>query len=263
MPSTQEERIVQASALYKEGLTAFRAGDQARSSELNQEVLSIGREIKDSATIVRGLIGLARIAFREKDHPTVRSLCAEAGPLWEKLDDRSQVTSPTHLLAESARLEGDIPRARTLYDRSIVYSEEAGDVRMHALELNNKAFLEIQAGNIDEAEELVRASVRRLQDEAAQVARPTDGAYCLLALGWIAARRGEGDRAASLLAASETILAANDAIFDPADKPLFDQGCALARDQLGEAQFLAAWERGSSMGASQALATGIEGREPR
>ena len=259
MPKPEEERIVQATSLYEEGLAAFRAGDQARSGQLNHEVLSIGREIKDPATIVRGLIGLARIAFREKDHTTVRSLCDQAGPFWEQLEDRSQVTSPIHVLAESARLEGDIPRARALYDRSIAHAEEAGDVRMLAIELNNKAFLEIQAGNIDGGERLARDSLRLLRDGAAQVARATDGAYCLLALGSIAARRGEGDRAASLLAASETILAANDAIFDPGDKPLFDQGCALARNQLGEAQFLAAWERGSSMGASQAFTTGIEG----
>lgn len=259
MPKREEERIVQATSLYEEGLAAFRAGDQARSRQLNHEVLSIGRETNDPATIVRGLIGLARIAFREKDHPTVRSLCDQAAPFWEQLEDRSQVTSPTHLLAESARLEGDIPRARALYDRNIAYAKEAGNVRMVALELNNKALLEIQAGNIDDAEGFARDSLRLFQEGAANVARPTDGAYCLLALGSIAARRGEGDRAASLLAASETILATNDAIFDPGDKPLFDQGCALARDQLGEAQFLAAWERGSSMSASQAFTTGIEG----
>lgn len=207
---------------------------------------------------MRGLIGLSRIAFREKDHTKVRSLCVQASPFWEQLEDRSQVTSPIHLLAESARLEGDIPRARELYDKSIAYSEEAGDVRMLAIELNNKAFLEIQAANIDEAERLARESLRLLREGTTRGVRPTDSAYCLLALGSIAARKGDANRAASLLAASEAILATNDAIFDPGDKPLFDEASALARKQLGDAHFLAAWERGSSMPASQAFAE-VEG----
>ena len=261
------ERILSATALYEEGLAAFRSGDQERSRQLNDQVLIIGRELDDPATMVRGLIGLSRIAFRDQDHATVRALCAEATPYWEQLDDTSQVTSPIHLLAESARLEGNLVQARVYYDQSIAYNQEVGNEGMLAIEFNNKALLEIQAGNLDEADGLARRSLQLVRSgnvQGPRGLRPTDGAYCLLALGAIRARKGDAGRAASLLAAAEAILTSNGAIFDPGDQPLFDESKALATNQLGEGRFVKAWQEGAIMSADQAfkVALGDAAMEP-
>ena len=108
---TPDEARVKAEQLYKDGLAAFRRGDQDESRRINEQVLKLGEEHHDDESIVRGLIGLSRIALRDGDHATLRVLCERAMPLWERLEDRSVVTSPIHLLAESARLEGALERA--------------------------------------------------------------------------------------------------------------------------------------------------------
>jgi Tetratricopeptide repeat len=94
------------------------------------------------------------VAFREGNHARVGELCERAIPLWQRIDDRTVVTSPVHMLAESARLEGDLEKARTLYEQSVASAERDGDAGTVAMELNNLALLELQAGNADRAETL-------------------------------------------------------------------------------------------------------------
>lgn len=247
---TADEARAKAAQLYEAGVAAFRRGDQDESRQINEQVLKLGEEHDDDESVVRGLIGLSRIAFREGDHAALRALCERAMPLWERLPDRSVVTSPIHMLAESARLEGQLERARDLYEKSIAASREVGNNRFEAVEQLNLSFLELQAGDLEAARARVKASV--------QASAPGEGdlPYVLLALGAIAARGGDGRRAAEMLAKAEAMLAERGEVFDPGDKPLFDSATADARDVLGES-FVEAWEAGSSLSTDEALARAL------
>lgn len=241
-----EEARAKAHELYDDGMAAFRRGDQEESRRLNEEVLRLGEEHGDDESVVRGLIGLSRIAFRESDHATLRALCARAMPLWERLEDRSVVTNPIHMLAESARLQGDLDRARDLYKESIEASRQAGDDRFEAVEYLNSAFLELQAGNVDAARARVQSSIEARSPEEG------DAPYVLLALGAIAARKADGNIAAQLLAKAEAMLLERGEVFDPGDKPLFDSAKAEAHGALG-ASFDQAWRAGGALTSDEAM----------
>lgn len=236
-----------AEQLYEDGLAAFRRGDEETRARLNDEALEIGRALGDPASIARGLIGLSRVAFRAGDHDRLRALCEEAEPFWLQLEDPMQVTSPVHMMAESYRLQGTLDRARELYERSIAIAHRHGDLRWVALELNNVALLELQAGDPDAAERATRRSLATVEPE------PMELAYALLSLGSVAASRREGNEAARMLGAAHSIMQELESVFDPADQPLFDRAVALAREVTGDG-FDAAWSAGMNLKMDEARA---------
>src|ERR687883_114390 len=104
------------------------------------------------------------------------------------------------LLEEAARMQGELSRARQLYDESIALNRELGNQPMVAVELGNKAWVEIATGHLDEAEKLLRASLEATgEDEAYGIA------FCLLGLARVELERG-GGRGGEILGAAEAVL---------------------------------------------------------
>lgn len=233
-----------ANELYDQGLKSFREGDQKNSKRFNQEALEVARASDDRLNEVRALIGLSRVAFRDEDHERLRKLCDQAMPLWEALDDPSAVTSPIHMLAESARMEGELDRARELYERSIAGSRASGDERMVALELNNMALLELAAKQPARALELARESLTMVDDDL-------DRTYCFLACGAALVEIGDPALGVRLLSLSKRLLDQEGVILDPADQPVFDVAIEKARQMLGGMRFDTEWTVGQELSVEE------------
>src|SRR5206468_4876519 len=65
-------------ALYRDGVTAFRAGDRATSLARNTEALKLARNLRDLELEALALVGLSRIALRDGDYARVRKLAGDA-----------------------------------------------------------------------------------------------------------------------------------------------------------------------------------------
>ena len=237
-----------AKDLYDQGLAAFRQGDQEKSRRLNEQALEIARADDDQLNQVRALIGLSRVAFRDEDHDRLRELCATATPMFERLEDPSLVTSPIHMMAESARMQGEFDRARELYERSIEMSRRANDDETLATELNNTALLELAAGDPSRALALAREALALGGDELLT-------AYCSLAIGAALVATGATEPGVEALAATTKRIEQAGIVLDPADQPVLDNAIARARQALTGEQFEAAWERGRSRSFEEAVAS--------
>ena len=80
----------------------------------------------------------------------------------------------------------------------------------------------------------------------------------LAGLSGTAAARGDPERAAQLLGASYGLLKAMGLGQQPADQVELDRYEAAVREQICEAAFKAAWERGQNMSLEQAIAYALE-----
>lgn len=241
----------EAKRLYDEGLAAFRRGDQAGSLALNERALAIARSDGDDVNVVRALVGLARVAFRDGDHDRVTELAQECMPIFERLPDKTLVTSPVHMLAESARADGRLDEAREFYQENIGISRSADDARMIAVEYMNLGLLEAMSGDTAAA---TRYSLDAIGSEEFE---DGDLPYALLALGAAAEIDGDVDRAVVLLAASARMVADAGGIFDPADEPIYRERIDSARAKLGPERFAALEEKGRSLDAAQARAIAV------
>jgi ATP/maltotriose-dependent transcriptional regulator MalT len=212
-----------AADLYREGVEAFRRGESERSRELNEQSLALARDSADAAATVNALVGLARVALREGELERVHALTGEA---LEAAEEEGSLALPLHLDAEATRMGGDLVAARRLYEQSIELNRRLGDDYMVAAEESNLAWVEINEGNLDRAEDLVTHSLSTGFGE-----HPYGGPYCTIALARCAAERGDRAQARKLLTEADERLAAAGLVLDPADRLEYEKTVELARER--------------------------------
>lgn len=171
--------------------------------------------------------------------------------------DRRDLFGPVHLLAAAARMEKDYPRAREFYQENVELGRSLGDERRVAEEVINLASVEFLAENFDKA--------ARHYVDGLMKAHTLKNTYLLpvplIGLGAIAATRGEGGRAATLLAKGEALVEATGGVLDPDDQPLFDEGVKKARAATDEQTFTAAWAEGRTMSLEQVIEYALQGEK--
>ena len=118
---------------------------------------------------------------------------------------------------------GDLTRARELYEESVALNRRLGDGRMVAVEQSNLSWVEINEGNLDAAETLLRAGLEGAEGE------PYLHAFALIGLARCAAERGDRDAADEQLREAEALLEQTGLVLDPADRPEYDRTVELAR----------------------------------
>jgi ATP/maltotriose-dependent transcriptional regulator MalT len=209
----------QADDLYREGVEAFRRGDDQRSRELSEQSLALAGE--DVAATVNALMGLARVALRTGDLERVHALAAEARTL---APDEASLVLPLHLDAEATRMGGDLAAARTLYEESISLNRRLGDTKMVEFEQANLAWVEINEGNLHRAAELIRGSLAGALGESAY-----GRAFGAIALARCAAERGDRAQARELLGEADRELEAEGLVLDPADRLEYEQTVEFAQ----------------------------------
>jgi hypothetical protein len=166
-------------------------------------------------------MGLARLALRGKDLERVHALAAEARALAR---DEASRALPLHLDAEANRLGGDLVAARALYDESIALNRRLGDAQMVEFEQANLAWVEINEGKLDRADELIRGSLGGALGESAY-----GRAFGAIALARCSAERGDLAQARELLGKADGELAAEGLVLNPADRPEYEKTVELAR----------------------------------
>jgi tetratricopeptide (TPR) repeat protein len=199
--------------LYREGLDAFRRGDQNASRACNEQALALAVELGDPAGRALALVGLSRVALREGEYDRVRDLARDARELAQATGDRSTEVAPLHLQAAGTRLAGEYDVARDLYLESLELNRELRDERMVTVELHNLAHVELHRDDVAAAERLF---AERL--ESRDPSDPYDRAMDALDDAALSVARGEGKEVEELLHEAEAILDAEGIVLDPDDR---------------------------------------------
>lgn len=249
LPSAKGATSIRARALYEAGLLAFRQRDQTRSRALNEESLRAAREVGDNAIAATALIGLSRNALREHDYKTVKDLAQEAAEMREKLGDTAGRISAMHMVAAAARMEGDDARAEQIYESTLATYRATGDKRRAAGEVCNLGFVYLHQGKVPKALEQFKGALeefRAIKDEPGI-------AYCLTGFAAVAAVKKEPARAAELYGAAATALERLSITLDPDDQLDWDRYTQLARREMKEAEYAAAFDKGKALAREQAI----------
>ncbi|MFC7726345.1 ATP-binding protein [Nocardioides sp. GCM10028917] len=154
-------------------------------------------------------------------------------------------------LGQAALVGGDVGTARALLDEALAAARGLGNEFTLATTLNTVATLREVLGDDPGAAALLGESLRT----AWPLRLTWTIGYAVPALAGVAARSGDPEDAATLFGAAATLGAATavDPHFPPS-RETADAGLVVARDALGERDFLAAWEVGRSMTAVQVAA---------
>lgn len=235
-------------ALFDAGYLAFWQGDDARSSDLQNRAVEIGRRTKNPTVTALALVGLARIALRTNANEA-RKLCREALAVTEGTSDRDGRSSAMHVLAVAAQMAGDLLEARDVMRQRITLAREMGNLATISIESNNLSMVERQLGNMDEAEALAR--------EALEIShRRGDGmaiAWNLNELAAATASLGAFGRAATMIGAADVAMDAAGGAWPPDELVHYENTVAVLTEAMGSSEFERARATGRSMTTREAV----------
>lgn len=242
-------------AFFDAGYLAFWKGDDARSSELQNRAVEIGRRTNNPTVIALALVGLARIALRT-NADEARRLCREALAVTEGTADQNGRSSAMHVLAVAAQMAGDLQEARAVMRQRIALARETGNLATVSIESNNLSMVERQLGNMEEAEALAREALSLSYRRGDGIAIP----WNLNELAAATASRGELGRAATLIGAADAAMEAAGGAWPPDELVHYQNTVAMLTEAMGPAKFEQARATGRSMTTAEAvdfaLATG-------
>lgn len=245
---------VQAKALHRAGMLAFRGDDPAGARAFFDQGLEMARRLGDQQQTAAILLGLGRlVGLRQGDYAAGHRFVDESQKIARLIGDQRLEGSAIHCLAALARLEGDYTRAVSLYMDSLNLCREVGDAGGLTVEQLNLGFMTLKKNDIDAAREWFTDSLRSAHERKdSYVIAPN-----LLGLADVAARSGDPDRAARLLGSAESVLEKAALVWDPDDRLEYDRIVEAIRDELGSDRMNARVTEGRAMRADDAIASAL------
>ncbi len=237
----------------------------------------------------KALHGAGWLAVQQREYALATMQLEQSLALAEKAKDTRRAVAVIHDLAQCARLQGDHRRAHLLYERSATLGYELGDKHIIGWSLGGLGVIAHAEGDHARAVELLETSVALMQElddkiyqawflsflgreangqsttvdagrhhaESLRLFRDTmdkDGiAFALEGFGGYAAAQGNSERAACIFGAAEALREAINSPMAPFDQPEYGRDLDIARAQLDQEMFAAAWVEGRAMMLEQAI----------
>lgn len=183
-----------AIAFYGDGLFAFWVGAHDDARRRNEESLRIAQRVDDPEALTLAHLGMSRALLDSGDFGAARKHATAACDLAESADE-AMLQGPTHLQAQSARLDGDYDAAAQLFEQSLALNRRLDSPDMVDVEHHNLGHVEIHRGNVEAAAKHF-AQTPHSADAFGQAMMNLNNAQ-------VAFAQGEVERARTLLEAAE------------------------------------------------------------
>src|SRR5258706_4358117 len=230
-----------------------RGQDQLAASVLFQKSLDLAKEINEKWILAFSLWNIGENNLYQKNLSEAALLLEKSLQLAQALGDKLLQNEVLRALGETAEAEQEYTRAVELYQESLAIIRELGDTtNISVLHYDLGRALQLTNSN-DKAEyhfiESAKWSIR--------LGKKAGLLRALAGLGVVEAARGEAYRSVNLFAASEMLFTSLGVSFSfnphHYQSEWFERNLALARKQLGEETFAAAWVEGQAMTQEQAM----------
>jgi non-specific serine/threonine protein kinase len=246
-------------ALYGAGWLVLILRDFTCARALLDESLTIAEELHDDWARAWILHMIGRVAYMVNDPVGAREFGERSLRVAEAVADPWPLGWVWHFLGLAAYIGHDDATAHAYYDRSLAIRRELGHLEGLVLVLHLKGLLPHRAGDLGAALALYR--------EALDVAEEINSGWfymCVLPLFVSVAAKHQPVLAARLASAVSGMSESTHTLPIPITEERFKAGVELARRNLSERAFHAAWAHGRalSLEAAVALAREVE-LEPR
>jgi tetratricopeptide (TPR) repeat protein len=245
----------QGFAAYTTKLAALarHQADYAGARSVLEELLQVGREMRDPSLEARSLIELGDLWWVEGNRGEARRLYEDAATIARTLDHCWPLYEALHGLGQLALLRGDVARARSLFEEAAAAAEEEEPGIDDPWSMVSMANAALADGDRVGAAELCRAVVTLL---GITQSRPGPLTAALDVLTVLDANAGALDRAAMLVGASDAIRAR---MASPGFAPFrstdeYERAQTAVREGLEEAAFASAHAAGAAMAFEDAIA---------
>jgi non-specific serine/threonine protein kinase len=234
------------------GWLAREQGDSATAWARLSESLAIHRELGYAASITEDLNLLAEVAILDEDPARAEALLAESRAIEQREQaDLNLIGWTLLLLGHAAQLRGAYDRAVQIHHESLACFQALGDQHFGLpLAYHSLGETALGLGRLDEAAGWLAQGLALSQTLFNQASM----SWCLAGLGSVAALDEKPERAARLWGVAERLRQAIGCRPPPAGRVIYERALAVARAQLDEEAFAAAWTQEHAMSLEQAIA---------
>jgi predicted ATPase/DNA-binding SARP family transcriptional activator/Tfp pilus assembly protein PilF len=162
-PEAAARTRARAAALNGAGRLASKQGDYASTRSLLEEGFDIFRELGDRQGCAYSLVELGAMAWNQGDYASARSLLAEALEPLREARDQQGIATALGIQALVAWNQGDYASARALQEEELGLRRAVGDFHGIANTLGNQGLVDCALGNY--------ASARSLHEESIEMFR--------------------------------------------------------------------------------------------
>jgi class 3 adenylate cyclase/tetratricopeptide (TPR) repeat protein len=218
-----------ANVLKGAGTLGAQQGDYTTARTRYEESLSIQRDRDDKPSIATLLNNLSIVAGFQGDNVAARRLNEESLLLFREIGDQWSIGQSLNNLGMVASDQQDYATARVFLEESLAVRRGLGDTWGIANSLSSLGSVLIQLGDYDAA--------RTAMIESLQINQELDDrtyiAYLIEDFAFLAAVRGQNERALSLAGAAAALRDEIGAPLPPAEQETLDARLAPARTALG------------------------------
>jgi tetratricopeptide (TPR) repeat protein len=230
---------------------AMVKGDYGQVTEQAARGMALIRVTGDRRMKYHLLVTLGRSARRQHDYAGAAAFFYEALALVRELKNRLQEGYVWNDLGEAARVQRAYEQAAVFYRESLTVFQELDYRAGIATELSNLGLISLGQGDWLQARALFKESLTLSQNDTWDIPL-----WNVWGLAGVALAEGRPQPAAQLLAAARPIVELGH--MHPVDRDDYERDITLARAQLGEEAFTAAWAAGQAMSLEQAIALALE-----
>jgi tetratricopeptide (TPR) repeat protein len=230
------------------GFVAESQGDFARAQEFYEEGLTLERELGSTHHISWALRILGALLCRQGDFGRAEVLYEESLTLVQSMKDKHCTAHSLIGLARVAQQVGDDQRAVELTEEALPLCEQI-DSKTRISEAQQILGGADKRRDSERATDLLKSSLRLGQELGLR--RGT--AQTLQALGSVYLLGGKGERAVRFYAMADAMREVISFPMTPWELAAREKELSIARAQLGEAEFNAAWEEGRKLTLDQAI----------
>lgn len=238
-----------ARALLLAGDLARFRGDYVGQAEFIQESLALSRTLGDRKRIAWALMemGLVERAFHR--YPEAVPFLIESLELFQELNENLWVCRTSFILAETHLANGNLEAAKPLLQHGLELCRVENDKWHMAWGLEALGTMMTLEGDLEQASALYIESLNL----KVAVMDKTGITYSLEACAQLAAAQKQFRRATVLWGSAEGLRHTLSQLPDPLREKLLTSLIAIARTQLGEEVFAAAWAEGRRMKMQEAI----------
>ena len=262
-------RLEESAALYRElgderGLAydlqvlPLLLDDQGVAADIAAEALRLFEQVGDEWGAAHAVMTAAILTLERGDEAQARSQLEASLARWRAVGDDWGSAELLNYLGDLARRQGREADAAECYQESLTLLRRQGILGTVPSLLHNMGHLALRAGDARRALRLFRQSLVLFRDQGDQ--RGT--AECLVGLAGVLGVMKQPDRAARMLGATEAALEAIGSQLSPTNAADYARCLAVARAQMDERAFAAAWAAGKSLPLDRAVAEVLESESP-